>query len=375
MVESVETIVVGAGVVGLAIAWRLAEQGQEVLVLESEARIGTQTSSRNSEVIHAGLYYPPGSLKARLCVEGRGLLYEFCESFHVPHRRIGKFVVATDEAERAKLAEIAQIAQRNGVMDLVTMSGAEVAAEEPEVACVAALYSPSTGAIDSGALMLSLQGALESARGAIALNTKFVGARVAGAQRIDVSASSADGVTELSCRNLVNAAGHGAHAVAAAFVDYPVSDSPPRFLAKGSYYSVSGRSPFRRLIYPVPVPGALGTHVTPDVQGAVRLGPNITWVDALEYSVPQDIGPAFAASCRKFWPGVDGRTLTPSYCGVRPKIHGPGAGPADFRIDGPDRHGVSGLVNLFGIESPGLTSSLAIARYVGALLAGDDEAL
>ena len=374
MAESVETIVVGAGVVGLAIAWRLAEQGQEVLVLESEARIGAQTSSRNSEVIHAGLYYPPGSLKARLCVEGRRLLYEFCENFHVPHRRIGKFVVATDEAERSKLAEIAQTAERNGVLDLVPMSGGEVAAEEPEVSCVAALYSPSTGAIDSGALMLSLQGALESARGAIALNTKFVGARLAGANRIDISAGSADDVMELSCRNLVNAAGHGAHAVATAFADYPVADLPPRFLAKGSYYSVSGRSPFRRLIYPVPVPGALGTHVTPDVQGAVRLGPNITWVDQLEYSVPQDIGPAFAASCRKFWPGVDSRTLTPSYCGVRPKIHGPGKGPADFRIDGPLRHGVPGLVNLFGIESPGLTSSLAIARYVAAMLTGEAAA-
>jgi L-2-hydroxyglutarate oxidase LhgO len=372
MAESVETIVVGAGVVGLAIARRLAEQGQEVLVLESEARIGAQTSSRNSEVIHAGLYYPPGGLKARLCVEGRGLLYEFCESFHVPHRRIGKFVVATDEAERIKLAEIALIAQRNGVMDLVAMSGREVAAEEPEVSCLTALYSPSTGIVDTGALMLSLRGALESARGAVALNTKFVGARVAGEKRIEVSAGSADDVMELSCRNLVNAAGHGAHAVAAAFVGYPPGDLPPRFLAKGSYCSVSGRSPFRRLIYPVPVPGGFGTHVTLDLQGDLRLGPDITWVDQLEYSVPQDIAPAFAASCGKFWPGVASRTLTPSYCGVRPKIHGPGERVADFRIDGPRRHGVPGLVNLFGIESPGLTSSLAIARYVGAILAGDE---
>jgi L-2-hydroxyglutarate oxidase LhgO len=373
MVESVETIVVGAGVVGLAIAWRLAHQGQEVLVLESERRIGTQTSSRNSEVIHAGLYYPPGSLKARLCVEGRGLLYEFCASFHVPHRRIGKFIVATNEAEQSKLAEIARIAERNGVTDLAPMSGREVEAEEPEVSCLAALYSPSTGIVDSGALMLSLQGALESWLGAISLNTQFVSARVAAGKRIAVSAASEDGIVELNCRNLVNAAGHGAHAVAAAFADYPVLDLPPRFFAKGNYYSVSGRSPFLRLIYPVPVPGALGTHVTLDLQGNVRLGPDIEWVDQLEYSVQQDIGLVFAAS-RKFWPDVGKRSLAPSYCGVRPKIHGPGESFADFRIDGPRHHGVPGLINLFGIESPGLTSSLAIARYVGAMLASDEAA-
>jgi L-2-hydroxyglutarate oxidase LhgO len=355
-VESIETIVIGAGVVGLATAWRSADQGQEVLVLESEGRIGSQTSSRNSEVIHAGLYYPPGSLKARLCVEGRGLLYEFCDSFHVPYRRIGKLVVATNEVERSKLAEIATIAERNGVADLSPMSRAEVQAEEPEVACIAALYSPSSGIVDSGAL-----------------NTRFVRARVGGRAGIIVSAATNQGVMELECRNLINAAGHGAHAVAAAFAGYPVSDLPPRFLAKGNYCAVSGRSPFRKLIYPVPVPGALGTHATVDLQGNVKLGPDIEWVDRFDYSVRDDIAPAFAASCRKFWPNIETRSLTPSYCGLRPKIHGPSESFADFRIDGPRRHGVPGLVNLFGIESPGLTSSLAIARYVAKMLADDEE--
>jgi L-2-hydroxyglutarate oxidase LhgO len=370
MVESVQTLVVGAGVIGLAIARQLAREGHEVLVVESADRIGLETSSRNSEVIHAGLYYRPGSLKAGLCVEGRRLLYAFCQEFHVPHREIGKYIVATTEAERGKLQEIARIAELNGVTDLVAMTGKEVEKEEPEVSCLAGLFSPSTGIIDSHALMLALLGDLEERGGTVALKTTLTGGRIEGDRRIFVSIAVEDGGVELRCDNLINAAGHGAHAVAAAVTGYPASLLPPRFLAKGNYCSVSGRSPFRRLIYPVPTPGALGTHVTLDLQGNMRLGPDIVWVDQVDYSVSEDIAAGFSESCRKFWPGVARRNLTPSYCGVRPKIHGADQSFADFRIDGPRLHGVAGFVNLFGIESPGLTSSLAIARYVSAQLEG-----
>jgi L-2-hydroxyglutarate oxidase LhgO len=369
MSESVDAVVVGAGVIGLAIACELQGAGHDVLLLEKNDRIGAETSSRNSEVIHAGLYYPAGSLKARFCVEGRRLLYEFCEAFRVPHERIGKLIVATSEEERGKLRQIQALAEQNGVADLRIMRRGEVRREEPEVACVEALLSPSTGIIDSGALMLALLGEFERRGGAAALLTACVGGRVRDGELV-VSTESGSDRLELACRTLINAAGHGAHAFAAALEGFPVSTLPPRYLAKGSYCAVSGRSPFRRLIYPVPVPGALGTHVTLDLQGGVRLGPDIAWVETLDYSVADDIAPRFAAAARKFWPAVDGRTVHPSYCGIRPKIHGPDQGFADFRIDGPERHGVSGLVNLFGVESPGLTSSLAIARHVAAMFRG-----
>jgi L-2-hydroxyglutarate oxidase LhgO len=368
MTESVQTLVVGAGVVGLAIASRLAREGHEVLVVDSGERIGAETSSRNSEVVHAGLYYPPGSLKAQLCVEGRRMLYEFCAQFHVPHKKIGKFLVATSETERRKLEDIAKIAALNGVDDLEWVTRRDMEQEEPEVSCLAALFSPSTGIVDSGALMLALLADLEARGGATALRTTFTGARVDSEQRFVVSMALEGGAMDLACRNLINSAGHGAHAVASGIEGFQASLLPPRFLAKGNYCSVSGKSPFRRLVYPVPVPGALGTHATLDLHANVRLGPDIEWVDRLDYAVSEGIEARFADNCRKFWPGVDGRVLSPSYCGVRPKIHGPEKGFADFRIDGPRDHGVPGLINLFGIESPGLTSSLAIARRVSLLL-------
>jgi L-2-hydroxyglutarate oxidase LhgO len=369
MVESVDTLVVGAGVVGLAIARQLAREGHETLVMERGERIGAETSSRNSEVIHAGIYYPPGSLKARLCVEGRELLYNFCATFDVPHKRTGKFIVATSAAERAKLGEILTIGKKNGVNDLELMPGGQIARQEPEVSCIEAIFSPSTGIIDSGAFMLALLGDLEAHGGAMALKTEFLRARIDTQLGCIFAFAASEGAEfELACRNMINAAGHGAHAVAARIGGFPGSTLPPRFLAKGSYCSVSGRSPFRRLIYPVPVPGALGIHVTLDMNGGLRLGPDITWTDAVDYSVADDIGAIFKDSCRKFWPGVQDRDVTPSYCGIRPKIHGPAEGFADFRIDGPATHGVRGLINLFGIESPGLTSSLAIARAASQAL-------
>jgi L-2-hydroxyglutarate oxidase LhgO len=368
MVDSVEFLVVGAGVIGLAIARRLACAGREVLVVENGERIGAETTSRNSEVIHAGLYYPPGSLKARFCVEGRKRLYAFCEEFGVPHKRLGKYVVAVTEAELPKLKTIHETAAKNGVSDLVFLSGAEIEKAEPAVACVGGLYSPSTGIVDSGALMLALQGDYEANGGLLALRTRFVDARLTANCKFLVSLDTADGSLELACSNLINAAGHGAHAVAARVEGVPSSAIPPRYLAKGNYCAVSGRSPFQSLVYPLPVPGALGAHVTLDMQGSVRLGPDIEWVDNLDYAVSEDIAEHFAESCRRYWPGVVDRELTPSYCGIRPKIHGPNESAADFWIDVRHGDGAPGLVNLFGIESPGLTSSLAIAAHVSAEL-------
>jgi L-2-hydroxyglutarate oxidase LhgO len=367
MIDDVQTLVVGAGVVGLAIGRELARAGHEVLIVELADRVGSETSSRNSEVIHAGLYYPPGSLKARLCVEGRRLLYEFCAAFAVPHKRLGKHILATSPDEERRLQAIAETAKRNGVADLTWLTQGDIKKEEPELRCTAALFSPSTGIVDSGELMLALRGDFEAHNGALALRTGFLGARQED-ERLVVSLAVDGGETALlACRNLVNAAGHGAHAVARSLAGLPEC-LPPRFLAKGSYCSVSGKSPFQRLVYPVPVPGALGIHVTLDLQGALRLGPDITWVDRLDYSVADDIPARFFESCRRFWPGIDGRALAPSYCGIRPKIHGPDQNFADFRIDGVEIHGLRGLVNLFGIESPGLTSALAIARHVSELL-------
>jgi L-2-hydroxyglutarate oxidase LhgO len=366
MVDSVAFLVVGAGVIGLAIGRRLACEGHEVLVVESGERIGAETTSRNSEVIHAGLYYPPGSLKARLCVEGRKRLYAFCDQFGVPHKRLGKYVVAVTEAELPKLEAIHETATKNGVTDLIFMSRAEIEKAEPAISCVGGLYSPSTGIIDSGALMLALQGDFETNGGMLALRTRFIDARLTANRKFLVSLETADGPLELACDHLINAAGHGAHDVAANVQSLPPSAIPPRYLAKGNYCAVSGRSPFQSLVYPVPVPGALGTHVTLDMQGSIRLGPDIEWVDKLDYAVSEDIAERFAESCRRYWPGVVDRELTPSYCGVRPKIHGPNESAADFWIDVRQSDGAPGIVNLFGMESPGLTSSLAVADYVGA---------
>lgn len=368
MTDEIETLVIGAGAVGLAIARTLARRGHEVMIVDAATAIGTETSSRNSEVIHAGIYYPAGTLKTKLCVEGRQLLYAFCSDFGIEARAIGKLIVATTDGEIPKLTALREAAIANGVTDLMWLGQGDALKIEPEVSCRAALLSPSTGIIDSHGYMQALLGDAESHGATIALGTRFISAARAGAG-FEARFSDHNGDTfGLSCRRIVNSAGHGAHAAAMAIEGVDAERLPPRFLAKGSYCSVSGRSAFKHLIYPIPVPGALGTHVTLDLEGRIRLGPNIEWVEDLDYSVPQSIVPQFAEACLQFWPGVAGRELTPSYCGIRPKVHGPGSSFADFVIEGPRQHGVSGLVNLFGIESPGLTSSLAIGRLVSELL-------
>jgi L-2-hydroxyglutarate oxidase LhgO len=368
MAESIETLVIGGGAVGLAVARSLARAGREVLLVEQAQDIGTETSSRNSEVVHAGIYYPPGSLKARLCVEGREALYRFCDEWGVVTKRLGKLIVATTDAEIAKLLAFQENARASGVNDVVWMSSREVEKIEPEIVCRAALLSPSTGILDSGGYMLSLLADAEQNGATVVLRTKFLSAQ---SNEIGFMASlvTADGeLFDVACRSIVNCAGHGAHAVAAAIAGYGPKFLPPRFLAKGSYCGVSGVSPFGHLVYPVPVPGALGVHVTLDIDNRIRLGPNIEWVTELNYAVDDRIIGEFRAACETYWPSVRSRELTTAYCGIRPKIHGPEKASADFVIQGLREHGVAGLVNLFGIESPGLTSSIAIGEYVRLIL-------
>ncbi len=359
-----DSIVVGAGVIGLAIARELSLAGQSVLVVEKAPSAGTDTSSRNSEVIHAGIYYPTDSLKARLCVEGRELLYGYCASRGVETKRIGKLIVTTSAEEEGKLQNIRALAKANGVDDLQWLSQADVSKLEPEVACTSALFSPSTGIFDAAGFMLALQGDAEANNATFAFNATLTSAYQDGNSFV-VSVQSTDGeVTKLSCTHLINCAGHGAHEIAKKIAHYPVEKLPPRFLAKGSYCSVSGKSPFQHLIYPVPVAGALGIHATLDVGGAVRFGPDIQWIETLNYDMPAGLPEKFASAVAAYWPSVKDRALTPGYCGIRPKIHGPSRSFADFKIQREDEHGIPGLTNLFGIESPGLTAALAIARSI-----------
>jgi L-2-hydroxyglutarate oxidase LhgO len=365
----VEAVVVGAGVVGLAVAHRLGGTGREVIVLEAEKTIGSQTSSRNSEVIHAGLYYPRDSLKARACVEGRRKLYEYCEARKIPARKIGKLIVAVTSAQEARLADLLRRGLENGVDDLLWLGGAEAARIEPEVRARAALYSPSTGIVDSAALMLSLQADAEMCGAQFAFRSRVTRIGRSG-ERFAVHVE--DGGDEpLLCRILVNCAGHGAHGVARAMEFYPADLIPPRFLAKGNYCSVSGRSPFSHLIYPLPVPGSLGAHVALDLGGGMRLGPDLHWVDEVDYRPTPGVEPAFRDSVARFWPGILSRDIAVASCGIRPKISGPGEEAADFRLDGPSLHGLAGLVHCFGIESPGLTASLALADLVAGRLGAE----
>lgn len=362
----VDAVVVGAGVIGLAVARRLAQLGLETLVLEAEKTIGAHTSSRNSEVIHAGLYYPEGSLKARLCVEGRDLLYAYCAERHVPAQRLGKLIVATDAAQIPKLEALRQRGLKNGVNDLVALSREEARRLEPEVECVAALLSPSTGIVDSHGLMLSFQGDAEAKGAQIVLQTRVTRiARKDGAFEVHT-----EGGASVSCAMVVNCAGHGAHRIARHIEDYPAGLIPPCFMAKGNYFTVSGRTPFSRLIYPMPVEGGLGVHVTLDLAGRMRLGPDVHWVDELDYTPISGQEEDFRAAVKHYWPGIADREIASSYCGIRPKISGPGETNADFRVDGPDAHGIENLVNCFGIESPGLTASLALANHAVGMLSG-----
>ena len=372
--DAIQTVVIGAGVVGLAVARRLALDGQEVLLLESADAFGTGTSSRNSEVIHAGIYYPAGSLKAQLCVQGRQQLYAYCQERSVAHKQCGKLIVATSSDQVAQLSAIQAKAALNGLTGadaLRLLTQAEAKALEPALQCDAALWSPSTGIVDSHALMLSYLGDFENAGGLLALNACFESAQVVpgedkGTTRFVVR--TRDG-TELLAQRVVNAAGLTAPNVAQKFTGMKTNGLPKAYYAKGNYFSLSGKSPFSHLIYPVPEAAGLGVHLTLDMAGQAKFGPDVEWVDSPDQLlVDPRRGDAFYAEVRKYWPGLKDGALLASYAGIRPKINAPSEAAADFCIMGPQGHGVKGLVHLLGIESPGLTSSMAIADRVWALL-------
>jgi L-2-hydroxyglutarate oxidase LhgO len=339
-----------------------------VIVLEAAEAIGTETSSRNSEVIHAGIYYPQGSLKARLCVAGKLGLYRYCDEHGIPYRRCGKLLVATDEKQRPKLEAIRRQAEANGVTDLKALTGEEARALEPELRCVSAYLSPSTGVVDSHAFMLALQGDAESRGAMIAFASPVNG----GALRDDGIALDVGGAApaRVIARSVVNCAGLHAQKLAASLAGFPHAHVPPTYYAKGNYYSLIGRSPFSRLVYPMPNEAGLGVHITIDLGGQARFGPDVQWIDRIDYDVDPKRADSFYAAIRDYWPGLKDGQLAPGYAGIRPKIVGPKEKAADFVISGPRDHGVSGLVNLFGIESPGLTCALAIGDHVREALGG-----
>jgi L-2-hydroxyglutarate oxidase LhgO len=359
MTETVDAVVVGAGVVGLAIARALALDGREVVVLEAADAIGTETSSRNSEVIHAGIYYPPGSLKAAFCVAGRDALYRFAAEHGVPHRRCGKLIVATDESQRPGLEKLRATAARNGAGDLAWLSAEEAKAMEPRLSCVGALHSPMTGIVDSHAFMLALQGEAEDRGAVIAFLSPVVGGRV-GHNAIEIEVGGADPM-RLRCRTLVNSAGLHAQKVARSLDGLNPETVPPAYLAKGNYYVLTGvKPPFSRLIYPAPEQAGLGIHVTLDLAGQMRFGPDVE----IAYDVDPRRADSFYAAIRTYWPELPDGALAPGYAGMRPKLQKPGEPAKDFVVQGPRETGIPGLVNLYGIESPGLTASLAIADRV-----------
>lgn len=361
-----DVLVIGAGVVGLAIARALGQGGHSVIVAEATGGIGNGVSSRNSEVIHAGMYYPAGSLRARHCVNGRHMLYAFCESHGVPHRKCGKLIVATNDLEQAKIEGIYQQGITNGVEGLSLLTGDEARALEPNLFCTGVVLSQETGIVDSHALMLALQGGLEDAGGMIAFHAPITrierngtawNAHVGGAEPSEITVDA-----------VVNAAGLGAQALARATDGYPAERVPPLVLAKGNYFGCLGKPAFSRLIYPSPVDGGLGTHVTLDLAGRMRFGPDVEWIEHEDYVVDPNRAKGFYASIRRYWPGLPDGALVPDYSGIRPKLTGPDEKAADFMIDGPEEHGLAGLVHLFGIESPGLTSCLSIAEDVAQRL-------
>jgi L-2-hydroxyglutarate oxidase LhgO len=361
-----QVLVVGAGIIGLAVARQAALAGHDVIVAEAEGHIGSGTSSRNSEVIHAGIYYPTGSLRERHCARSRRMLYAYCESHGVPYRKLGKLVVAGRDADIAVLEKLFAQAVRNGVEGLQMLTGAEARRMEPALACVAAFHSPETGIIDSHRYMLALQGDLENSGGALALNTPIARLALTSAGWEIAFGGSEPG--SLTVDAVVNSAGHGAQTLARATEGYPSERVPRLVLAKGNYFAYTGRPVFSRLIYPAPVPGGLGVHVTLDLAGRMRFGPDVEWIDRHDLDVDPRRAASFYPAIRTYWPGLPDDTLVPDYAGIRPKLTGPGEPPADFMIDGPADHGLKRLVHLFGIESPGLTASLSLAEEVVARL-------
>lgn len=366
MTDRTDCIVIGGGVIGLASARALALAGREVIVLEGEPEIGTHTSSRNSEVIHAGIYYPPGSLKAALCVEGKQRLYAYCRDKDIRHERPGKLIVATTPEEMETLRGYHGQAADNGVDDVTWLTAADVAALEPAIRCVGALLSPSTGIVDSHEYLLGLQADLEAAGGTVICRSPVIGIVAAsGRFRIQVGGEAA---CEISAAAVVNAAGLRAPALAAAIRGLDAAQIPAGYLAKGHYYTLAGRHPFHRLVYPVAGNAGLGIHLTLDTGGQARFGPDVQWVDTVDYGFDPTRRQIFIDAIRRYYPDLDETQLVEGYTGIRPKIAGPGEPAADFSICGPTAHGIDGLVNLFGIESPGLTASLAIADRVTAML-------
>ena len=371
--ETVECVVVGAGVVGLAIARALALAGREVIVLEAEDHVGAGTSSRNSEVIYAGMYYSKSSLKAKTCVAGRRALYVYCAERGIPHRRLGKLIVACTEAEVPKLHEIKRRATENGLAEesadaLIYLSGRETEQLEPALSCHAALLSPATGILDSHALMISYQGDAEAAGTVIALRSPVLGGKITSSGFL--LSVGGEAPTVLATRMLINSAGLHAPAVARALAGLPLGSIPQAYYCKGAYFRSIKRAPFSRLIYPLPNEAGLGVHLTLDLAGQARFGPDTEWVSGIDYTVDPRRGDSFYAAVRRYWADLQDGALQPDYAGIRPKISGPQEPAADFAIQGPSEHGIPGLVNFYGIELPGLTASLAIAQQAAALLAG-----
>lgn len=365
--DNIDCIVVGAGVVGLAIARRLALAGREVMVLEATDAIGTETSSRNSEVIHAGIYYPKDSLMARSCIEGRTALYRFCHERQIPHLACGKLIVATDQAELSQLSAIKSRAEANGVDDMCILSAADAKALEPALFCTGALMSPSTGIIDSHSYMLALQADLKSAGGFIVFRAPVLGGQITD-DGIVLTVGTEDALN-LRCRTMVNAAGLHATDLAHKIEGQPHRFIPETWYAKGNYFSLVGKAPYSRLVYPVPVPGGLGVHFTIDLAGQARFGPDVEWIDHIDYTVDPGRADRFYGAIRRYWPGLKDGALQPSYSGIRPKTSPQGAPSRDFAVIGPETHGIPGLINLFGIESPGLTASLALSEVVTKMAA------
>jgi L-2-hydroxyglutarate oxidase LhgO len=363
--DQVECVVIGAGVIGLACARALALAGRDVIVLEAADRFGTGISARNSEVIHAGIYYPPNSLKARFCVAGRRELYAYCAARNIAHKRCGKLIVATDAAQIAGFDAIADNAAANGVDDLERLDAAAVSRLQPELNCVMALHSPSTGIVDAHGLMLALLGEAEANGAAIAYGARVDRARI-NADGIEIWVG-ADAEPSLKAKLVINAAGLGAAPLTHRVAGLDAAFARPSYYAKGNYFTLSGRAPFSRLVYPAPEPGGLGIHLTLDLGGQARFGPDVEWIDAPNYNVAPARAEKFYAAIRTYWPNLPDGALVPAYAGVRPKLAGPSAPASDFLIEGPADHGAPGLINLLGIESPGLTSSLAISAYVAEM--------